>query len=74
MRTELAHVVNDEGAIAGSLASIRLSPGFLLSSEGWKVRIAVMDNAIPVKEVSKSICEQEEERRTTRNVNFLTRE
>jgi hypothetical protein len=26
--------------------------GFLLSSENWKVRIAVMDNTIFVKEVS----------------------
>jgi hypothetical protein len=43
---------------------------FPLSSEE-RVRIAVMDNTIPVRGVSQSICEQEEEQRTILNVIFI---
>jgi hypothetical protein len=65
MRIELVHVVDHESAMGGSREPgidlvVGRHGGFPLSREERKVRIAVMDNAIPVKKVSKSICEQEE--------------
>lgn len=80
IRLELVHVVDERSPIAGSLEPgidlvVARYGGFPLSSEDWKVRIAVMDNTIPVREVSQSICEQEEDQCTTLcDVIFLTRE
>jgi hypothetical protein len=57
IRIELVHVINDECGIAGSSESgidlvVARHGGFPLSREKRKVRIAVMDNVIPVMEIS----------------------
>lgn len=62
-------VIDDESAIAGNLEPgidlvVARHSGFPLCSEECKVRVAVMDNIVPVIEVSQTICEQEKERTT----------
>jgi hypothetical protein len=57
IRIELVHIVDNTCAIAGSLEPgidlIVARHGFLLWSGKWKVHVAVMDNTVPVMEVSQ---------------------
>jgi hypothetical protein len=63
MRIELVHLVDDESAVAGSLKPgidlvVTRHSGFPLCSEEGKVRVAVMDNTVPITKVSQSVCEE----------------
>jgi hypothetical protein len=69
VRRELVLVIDDESADAGSLEPgidlvIARHGSFPLHGEEWRVRVAVMDNNVSVKEVSQSIWGQEKERAT----------
>jgi hypothetical protein len=76
MRIEMVHVVDNESPVAGSLEpSINLvvarHGGFPLCSEEWKVYVAVMDNIVPVMEVSQSNSEKESEQHTILQCHLL---
>lgn len=63
MRIERMHLVDDESAVAGSLKPgidlvVTRHSGFPLCSEEGKVRVAVMDNTVPITKVSQSVCEE----------------
>lgn len=70
MRTEMVHVVDNESAVASNLEPsidlvIARHSGFPLCSEEWKVHVAVMDNIVPMMEVSQSVGEKEREQRSS---------
>jgi hypothetical protein len=69
------HVVDEGSAIAGSLEPgidlvVARYGGFLLSSKKWKVRVAVMDNIVPVMVVSRSVSDKARKQRTILQCHF----